>query len=109
MTPTERDNLAKRIINAVRTTAPYTEWQDALTNLDAGRAGTAFIRLRDTHEDNLTIARFKAVYRTLHTTNSDTRCETCNGDAWINAEPQERWGQVYRYAKPCPTCNRGAA
>jgi hypothetical protein len=62
----EATDLAKRIINCWRGGPPLTEWIDELKRLDAGMAGTAYIRLRREHEHAPSIARFLAEYRGVH-------------------------------------------
>lgn len=108
MTDAEARALATRIINSIRSTPPHAEWIDALLPLDAGRAGTAFIRCRDDNDsDRLTIARFKMTYRSLHTASTDTArhgCWQC-GDGWVTRNYQ-RGEREYRGAYPC-TCPAG--
>ena len=65
MTAQEADDLAKRIINAWRGGPPLNDWREELARLDAGMAGTAFVRLRRTIEDAPSIARFLAEYRAV--------------------------------------------
>jgi hypothetical protein len=103
MTPTEADALAKRIINTWRGGPPLREWIDTLQPLDAGTAGTAYIRLRGTSDQAPTIARYTAVYASLHTKpSSDTThtCERCT-DGWQTLE-YENNGRTYRGSHPCP-------
>lgn len=107
VTPTEADTLAKRIINTWRGGPPLTEWIDVLGPLEAGRAGTAFVRLRGDSENPPSIARFRQVYASLHTASSDAKCASCGGDGWVTATPVERWGVEYRTARPCH-CNTSA-
>jgi hypothetical protein len=118
MTPAEATDLAKRIINVWRGGPPLSEWVDTLEPLEAGAAGTAFIRLRRDEVDAPSIARYHAVYRSLHTGEHDQRCPRCQGDHWVELAPDD---DRYRHDKdcatrpacycqgtaiPCPTCNR---
>lgn len=113
MTPTEADRLAKRIINTWQGAPPLPEWADTLEPLDAGTAGTAYIRLRNDSDATPTIARYMAVYRSLDTKRPDSAphrgCTACgrqdgpypsNGDGWNTVE-YERNGRTYRGAIPC--------
>src|SRR5690606_18933814 len=115
MTDTEGDDLAKRIINAFRGGPPLAEWRDVLAKLDAGRAGTAFVRLRGQLDYAPSIARFMAEYRALDTHDASTRthCDTCGGSGWAPA-PDRQDGTVTRTVEcdqcqptdtaPCPVC-----
>lgn len=74
-------DLATRINQAFPRGLQTAVWEEELTPLDAGRAGTAIARLRRT-ETNLTIARFWAEYRTINTTDASSRpqiadCNDC--------------------------------
>lgn len=94
MTPQEADDLADRIMRAwPKMLIPPDEWRDVLRSLDAGTAGTAFIRLRNTEKYPPTIADFLDTYRSLPTQANQpirTLCTTCGGDGfasftqWIN-------------------------
>jgi hypothetical protein len=66
MTHDEASALAKRIINTWHGGPALAEWVDALQTLNAGTAGTAFVRLRDNNETPPSIARFKATCRAIH-------------------------------------------
>lgn len=107
MTPTEADTLAKRIINTWRGGPPLTEWANLLEQLQAGRAGTAFIRLRDELEHAPTIARFRTAYRSVRTREDDETCEHCANDGTITGPTFERHGHTYSSAIPCPHCEHG--
>lgn len=108
MTEADARALATRIINTVRSTPPFGEWVEFLMTLDAGRAGTAFIRARDGNDnDRLTIGRFRGIYNGLHTASSDAARHGCGqcGDGWVTREYQ-RGERTYRGAYPC-TCPAG--
>jgi hypothetical protein len=107
MTPAEADALAKRIINTWRGGPPLREWIDTLQPLDAGTAGTAYIRLRGTSDQAPTIARYTAVYASLHTKppNDTTHtCERCT-DGWITTDYTNN-NRPYRGVILC-TCTTG--
>jgi hypothetical protein len=104
MTPTEATELAKRIINCWTGGPPLREWIDALTPLHPGRAGTAYIRLRNTQTHAPTIARYIAEYRTLQTDDPSTRtptCPTCTGTGWTEAGWFAAHGHPYTASRPC--------
>jgi len=67
MTPTETAHLVERIVQTWPTGPRGRIWTEALEPLDAGRAGTAYARLRASEEHPPSIARFMAVYRSLDT------------------------------------------
>lgn len=101
MTLTEATELAKRIINTWRGGPPLTEWTDVLLELDAGTAGTAFIRLRNDTDHTPTIARYLAIYRSLHTPANDPinqpDCPDCGRTGWARSARPDHAGN------PCVT------
>lgn len=110
MTPAEADALAKRIINSFRGGPPLADWVEELTRLDAGRAGTAYARLRATLDHAPTIARFMVEYNALDTERPGTRppCGDCGDTGWIDA-PDRVWPdeRTSSQVKPCPHCDEG--
>lgn len=95
MTPTEADELAKRIINTWHGGPPLKDWIETLDTLDAGTAGTAYIRLRAETEHAPTIARYVAVYRGLATVHNqptpDTpSCVLCDGTRYVECVDDRR-------------------
>jgi hypothetical protein len=111
MTPTEADELGKRIINAWKSGPPLTEWREELQALDTGQAGTAFVRLKRTLEHAPTIARFLAEYRSLEThdaSNPEMMCGWCSNSGWVASESHyEHKGHAYTAAMPCANCSHG--
>lgn len=87
MTPTEATTLAKRIINTWNGGPRLDEWVDALTELDAGMSGTAFIRLRNQSEHAPSIARFMATCRAVHPEYSHTQ-PSWNGPPIARDDPR---------------------
>ena len=57
------EQLARRIVNTWRLTAPLSEWIDVLSRLDDVDAHAAFVRARDESEHAPSIARFMGLYR----------------------------------------------
>lgn len=72
MTRNDASDLATRINQAWPRGLATAVWEEELTPLDAGRAGTAIARLRRT-ETSLSIARFWTEYRTINTTDGSNR------------------------------------
>lgn len=109
MTPTEATELGKRIINAWHGAAPLAQWIEELIELDAGRAGTAFVRCRRELEHAPSIARFMAEYKSLDTTDGSSRpeCGWCWRTGWIEAGRYEYKGDVQTGVQPCPHCDTG--
>ena len=101
----EAKRLAIRIINSWQGGPTIDEWISELTDMDAGTAGTTFVRLRRDLERPPTIARFWHTYAELATsTNQALPCIDCEGTGWITGYTDQRG---YRYAKPCAYCKRG--
>lgn len=107
MTPNEADDLGKRIINSFRGGPPLSDWREVLAPLDAGTAGTAYMRLR-TSSDAPTVKQFMDIYRSLDTVRPMDRpkCGDCGGCGWVQAEDRiENAGtdneRRYSQCKPC--------
>ena len=106
MNITEADRLARRIINTWNGGPNLTEWTDLLAELDAGTAGTAYIRLRNTHEHPPSIATFIKTYHSLRTATTDPirqdSCplDRCPGDGWVTVDYTHN-GHTYRGVIPC--------
>lgn len=103
MTPTEADQLAKRIINCWHGGPPITEWREELTPLDHGQAGTALARLKRTSEHAPTIARFLTEYRALSMVDggsyTKSPCSACSDTGWLEAEllvQRDKAGEIIR-------------
>lgn len=111
MTAAEADELAKRIINAWHGGPPLAEWREELAPLDAGQAGTAYVRLKRTLEHAPSIARFLAEYRslTMHdASNPENKCPSCSNSGWVAAEHHfEHRSHPYSAAQPCTYCEFG--
>jgi hypothetical protein len=111
MTPTEADELGKRIINAFHGGPPLSEWREELLLLDAGQAGTTYARLKRTLEHAPTIARFLTEYRSLQThdaSNPENMCASCANSGWVAAEHHfEHKAHPYTAAEPCTNCGFG--
>ena len=96
---------------------PATIWEDELTNLDQGRATTAYIRLRREHEGRLSIARYLTVYQALNTQDAGNRpdpCPACADSGWVSHTGRD--GDTLHYqahrnpytaAHPCRHCPAG--
>lgn len=67
MTPSETAHLVERIVQTWPTGPRGRIWTETLEDLDAGRAGTAYVRLRNECEQPPSPGRFMAVYRSLDT------------------------------------------
>ena len=110
MTPAEADELGKRIINNWRGGPPLAEWREELAELDAGKAGTAYVRLRRTLEHAPSIARFIAEYKSLDTDDASTKdkCGWC-ANGWTETQRHLAHGHPYYGWQPCNRCNEGRA
>jgi hypothetical protein len=108
----DADAIAKRIINTWHSGPRLTEWVEVLAGLDAGTAGTAYIRCRNELEHAPSIAKFIAVYRSLHTATTHPvdrpTCAACDGTGWVDAPnlitPD---GRSYTQVDRCPHCDNG--
>lgn len=117
MTPDEATDLATRLSQTWRNGIPASEWEAELVDLDHGRAGTVFVRLRRETDTAPTIASFLAKYRSLGPVPSNgeryANCAECGNHGWrtlwaTNDEGREyspgvepcacRWGQERRVA-----------
>jgi hypothetical protein len=115
MSPAEADDLAKRIINTWRGGPPLVEWRQELEQMDAGTAGTAYMRLKRTMEHAPSIARFWGEYNALDTRDGGNaiNCYACADVGWAAHESSkgdplyfEFSGRWYSAARPC-SCNAG--
>jgi hypothetical protein len=108
----DADAIAKRIINTWHSGPRLTEWVEVLAGLDAGTAGTAYIRCRNELEHAPSIAKFIAVYRSLHTATTHPvdrpTCGACDGTGFVDAPnlttPD---GRSYTQVDRCPHCTNG--
>lgn len=102
--------------------AKSTEWVDALETLDEGAANTAFVRLRATGGQPVTIAQFinatKAVQPHDASNRPDRdRCTACDNTGWVEAPDRLEPGPIvdgerstirYSQQQPC-RCSAGRA
>ena len=105
MNPMEATDLAVRILGCWK--GPNArEWEESLMPIDAGRAGTAFARLRREHDKQwLSIAEFLTVANALRTDDPSSRpdpCGKCDDTGWIAAPDIVKDDGLH--AEPCPTC-----
>jgi hypothetical protein len=85
---------------------PPEIWVDVFADLDAGTAGTAFIRARNEEERPPNVAQFLTRYRALDTTHNAPvhRCATCGGDGMVT-DRQMIHAHTYDVLRPCPDCD----
>jgi len=79
--------LAARIVSTWAGGPTAEVWIEELVPLDAGAAGTAFVRLRRELERAPSIKRFLDRYHSLHTASTDpvrVDCSVCDGSGWAN-------------------------
>lgn len=100
------ENQAAVLATKIRGTfdgPPVTAWEEELIELDAGKAGTAFARLRREHDARyLTIARFIDAYRSLAgDADDDEQCDDCDGGGWAPAPDLHLHGAIYSQVEPC--------
>jgi hypothetical protein len=112
MNPEEAKRLAVRIANSWHGGPNIEAWTEELLDMDAGTAGTTFIRLRRDLDHAPSIANFWRTYRTLVTpANEALPCNNCDGTGWVSAPPVVRVindrPHEYRQATPCPYCAQG--
>lgn len=59
---------------------PVTQvWEEELAECDAGRAGTAFAKMRRELEHAPSVAKFFSFYRALHVAGDEPACSQCGG------------------------------
>jgi hypothetical protein len=103
MNPEEAKRLAIRIVNSWHGGPNVDEWASELAEMDAGTAGTTFIRLRRELNHVPSVAHFWHAYRQLVTpANEPLPCDECDDSGWISAHTD-----AHDYATPCPICERG--
>jgi hypothetical protein len=111
MLPFEAEELAKRISQTWRTGASKQIWEEALLDLDAGTAGTAYQRLRRESEHAPSIASFIAFSRSLHTESNETPvvpwCEQCDSTGWVALADLTVNEENYSQVAPCTYCGTG--
>ena len=98
------------------TTSRLDAWTEALTDLDQGAAGTAFVRLRNTHTATPSIAEFIAAVRALHVDDASTHdiCDACDDTGWTRTDDlvaNTGTDREYRNTQvvPCVYCEHGRA
>ena len=90
MTETEAIDLAARISQTWRSGPPASVWEEELVELDAGQAGTAFVRLRRTSTRAVSVAEFYDTYRAVKPTDASTprvECPRCDTSGWLYVDP----------------------
>lgn len=116
--PSEAADLAVRITQAwPGRGVDASIWERRLEDLDAGAAGTAFVRLLDTETRPPSIARFVDTYRAIRATQvrveERERCDRCGGSGWERAADHVRTdaggNEVDRCSTvaPCRWCGAG--
>lgn len=108
MNPHEATDLAVRILGCWK--GPNArEWEETLISIDAGRAGTAFARLRREHDKQwLSIAEFLQVANALRTDDpvKTDPCQWCDDTGWVQADDIVKPGGTW--PEPCRAC-KGAS
>jgi hypothetical protein len=99
-------SLATRLSQGWPKGLTASAWEDAITDLDAGQAGTAFVRLQQTINDPTgpTVAAFLAYYRTLDTRRPEhvASCDTCDSTGWKPViEPHPDGTERHTGVTPC--------
>ena len=81
------------------------EWFSAFEDLDAGKAGTAFVRLRDAEERPPSIAKCRQSYNAVRgdTSSHEPKCPACDGTG-MRAPDFDAWGFE---STPCELCDMG--
>jgi len=109
MTPTEARDLAVRIHETWRGGPTVDIWTEELEPLHQGTAGTTYARLRRDEEHAPSIAKFHAIYRALHTNETEQpRCPVCDSTGWIEASDLVKADITYTQVAPCIACEYGA-
>lgn len=105
--------LASRMMNTPGWDTPkwpeakFNLWVEELETLDEGAAGTAWVKLRRTHNHCPTIAEFRAATTALNTHDRSTReatphCTVCDGHGWAHIDHADADGQpTGSHAEPC--------
>lgn len=117
MMATEAADLATRISQSWPRGVNTSVWEDVLTPLDAGAAGTAYVRLLHTENTSPTVAKFLDMYRSIRA--SDIRaedrpdCDRCGSTGWERGADIVRTDadgtECYRTTSvaPCRWCDTG--
>jgi hypothetical protein len=104
----EATDLAVRILGTFQG-PPAGDWEEELADMDAGRAGTTYARLRRNHVRRwLSIAEFIAEYRQVEPHDASTRptgCPACAG-GWVEVLPRIVGETTYHQWQPC-SCSEG--
>jgi hypothetical protein len=90
-------------------------WLDQLLELDAGTAGTAFVKLMHNEPACPTFATFHSMSSALLTTANEpvARCHWCEGNGWVEVTDARRHGPdchepetcACHMVEPCPRCS----
>lgn len=103
MNAADAAHLVERIVQTWPSGPRGRIWTEAFADLDAGTAGSAYVRMRNDHDSDRppSIGQFMAMYRSLktkHNTDADPEhCPSCGRDGavtyWV-----ERNGHHVRYS-----------
>lgn len=118
-------DLATKIDQTWRGGPTAQVWEEELAELDEGRAGAAYIRLRRTSKTAPSVAVFLELYYTVRTSDDDeagpVHCNDCDGGGWVEVLPLllptpagshidphsgERFAEVGQW-RPCRSCSKG--
>lgn len=108
VTQDEAAGLATQIAQTWRG-LPAAAWEDDIVDLDAGTAGTVFVRLRRTLVRAPTIAQFRAEVQAATPRRDDDRphCERCGSTGWADVVDLRADGTEHHVGcAPC-RCPRG--
>lgn len=112
MTPAEAAVLADKLKSSWPSSKITPEvWAEELLPLDAGRVGTAIVRLRRELEHPPSIVRFLQEYRALRTVGRPRdpfshECDVCEDVGWVDAGHVQDDQFTRAGVKPC-TCKAG--
>jgi hypothetical protein len=119
VTPNEAADLATRITQTwTRGGVAAHIWEDALLDLEPGRATTAYVRLRKSEQHAPSVARFLDQYHSLHLDDASTRgpdCLICDNTGWVTGADIIRrlpdGTETHRASsvQPCHMCATGKA
>ena len=87
-------------------------WEEELAELDEGRAGTAYVRLRRSERSAPSIALFFATYHSVESSDASTRgpvCMVCDGAGWVESREMIRVPNraPVSQVEPCRSCPLG--
>jgi hypothetical protein len=114
VTPTEARQLAVKLKETWHGGPSVDVWVEELEPLHAGTAGTTLVRLRREEDRAPSIAKFLALYRSLHTQETEKPyCPVCDSTGWIEGPDlikgdPDNGGARYTQVIPCIACEYGA-